>query len=102
LKNCVPQLFVIVPLSIKNALTDPESWLRSEFSTRYFVCIHGLKAIEHTASWIDKVAPVLAMSMFLLQRRLGAGEGIDLGLVEAGVILKMGSTRIAELLEQLG
>jgi hypothetical protein len=90
--NCVPRLFVTVPLSIKNALTDREGWLRSGFQTSYrlyFVCIHSLKAIEPPlpipglkccARSCYEPVPSTAWH--------GGGARIDLGFVEAGVILK--------------
>jgi hypothetical protein len=111
LNNPVPRLFIIVPLSMKRALTHPKAWLRSKHRTRYclyFVCIHSMKAIEPplpivvTKCWLETVAPVLAMSLSLLQLGLKPRDGIDLGFGEAAVTLKMTSTRTAEILEEVG
>jgi hypothetical protein len=69
------------------------------------VCIHSLKAIAPpvpiivTKCWLEKVAPVLAMSLYLLQLGLKAGDCIKLGFEEARATLKLSNAMIGEILE---
>ena len=53
-----------------------------------------------TKCWLEKVAPVLAMSLYLLQLGLKPDEdGIDVDSDEVRATLKLSSTMIAEILE---
>ena len=108
LNNPVPRLFIIVPLAMKSGLKDPTTWLRSSHRTRYclyFVCIHSMKVITApvpivvTKCWLEKVAPVLATSLYLLQLGLKPGRGIDLEYGGTPVTLKLDKLWIAEVLE---
>jgi hypothetical protein len=55
-----------------------------------------------TKCWLKAVAPVFALSLVLLQAGLKRGDGIDLSYRDAGFSLKMTSTRIAEMLNEVG
>jgi hypothetical protein len=108
LNNPVPRLFLIVPLAMKSGTKDPNAWLRTPHRTRYclfFVCSHSMKAIGPpvqiivTKCWLEKVAPVLAMSLHLLHVGLKPGDGIDLDYGDSPIRLKLSRTRIAEMLE---
>jgi hypothetical protein len=110
LKVAVPRLFIIVPLAMKSVLKDTKTWLRSHHRTRYclyFVCIHSMKAIKPpvpiivTKCWLEKVAPVLAMSLYLLHVGLKPGDGIDLDYGDTPVRLKLDSTKLADILESV-
>ena len=108
LNNPVPRLFLIVPLAFKSGLKDPDDWLRNPHRTRYFLyflCVSSMKAIQPpvpiivTRCWLEKVAPVLAMSLYLLHVGLKSGDCIDLVFGDTPIRLKLDSTRIAEMLE---
>ena len=108
LNNAVPRLFIIVPLAMKSVLKEPKTWLRRHYRTRYcvyFVCIHSMKVIKPpvpiivTKWWLEKVAPVLAMSLYLLQFGLQPGDGLDLDYGGTPVRLKLDSTKLADILE---
>jgi hypothetical protein len=49
--------------------------------------------------WLEEIAPVLAMSLYLLQLGLKPGDCIKLVFGEARAALKLNSTVIAEMLE---
>ena len=111
LKNPVPRLFLLVPFAMKTAMKSPRTWLRKEHRTRYnlyFVCMHSMKAVEPplpilvTKRWVEKVAPVLATSLVLLQLGLKPDVGIDVGFRGTGLRLKLTSTKITELLDSVG
>jgi hypothetical protein len=77
LSTPVPRLFVI------SGLKDSKDWLRSHHRTRYcmyYLCIHSMKAMQSllpiimTKHWLENVAPVLAMSLYLLHDGLKPGE----------------------------
>ena len=64
-----------------------------------------MKAVEPpvpiivTKCWLEKVAPVLATSLYLLHVGLKPGECIDLDYGDTPIRLKLSSKRIAEMLE---
>ena len=108
LNHPVPRLFIIVPLAFKSGLKDPNAWLRNPHRTRYFlyfVCSHSMKAIQPpvpmivTKCWLESVAPVLAMSLYLLHTGLPPGGCIDLDFGDTPIRLSLNSIRIAEMLE---
>ena len=110
LNNFVPRHFVIMPLCIKSGTKDPKAWLCSHHRSRYllyFVCVHSMKAIEPPVSitvtkcWLEKVAPVHAMSLHVLLLGLKPGDCLQLAFREASVTLKLNSTKLAEILEAM-
>ena len=50
-----------------------------------------------TKRWVEKVAPVLAMSLVLLLLGLKLDAGIDVRFRDSGLQLKLTSTRDAEM-----
>jgi hypothetical protein len=87
LNNAVPRLFIIVPLAMKSVLKEPKTWLHSHHRTRYclyFVCMQCMKAIKPsvriivTKCWLEKLAPVLAMSLNPLDVGLKPADGIGI------------------------
>ena len=52
-----------------------------------------------TRCWFEKVAPVLAMSLHLLQLGLKPGDGIDLDYGDTPVRLNLDSTKLADILD---
>jgi hypothetical protein len=55
-----------------------------------------------TKRWVEKVAPVLAMSLVLLQRGLKPDVGIDVGFRDSGLRLNLTRTGITEMLDLVG
>ena len=54
-----------------------------------------------TKCWIEKVAPVLAMSLYLLHAGLKPGDGIDLDYGGTPARLKLDSAKLAAILESV-
>ena len=54
-----------------------------------------------TKCWLEKVAPVLAMSLYLLLVGLEPGGGIDLDYGGTPVRLKLDSAKLADILESV-
>ena len=109
LHNPIPRIFIILPSLNKSRLhRHPKDWLRGHRRTSYclyFLCIHSMKAIQPpvpiivTKGWLESVAPVLAMSLYLLHVGLQPGESFDLDCRENLVTLTFSRTWIAEMLE---
>jgi Ankyrin repeats (many copies) len=90
--NEVPRLFIIVPADIKSGWKRPKSWLKSNFSTKYY--LYFLCEVSHevvsppiklTAAkdWVRKIAPVLVNALFLLQIAMKVGLNVSLDLHDA-------------------
>jgi hypothetical protein len=80
--NSIPRLFFIVPAVKANALRHPREYFRGRTTTKYylyFLCVHTKCPVEAASikikvnkSWVVKVAPLLAVSLRILQLSLGA------------------------------
>lgn len=86
--SVIPRYFLIVPASKKNTVRNPKEYLRGKISTKYylfFVCAHTGSPIDSpikihvNKGWVEKVAPVLVISMRLLQCGM-CGLGVYLSL----------------------
>jgi hypothetical protein len=89
LNNQVPRLFLLVPADLKNGWMHPRSWLRRKNQTTYhlfFICAETHQPVSPSLmfsvakDWVNKIAPVLFASLYVLQVSLKAGLiPLDLG-----------------------
>jgi hypothetical protein len=89
--NVIPRLFFIIPAQKANAWKNPQEYLHGLISTKYylyFICEHSKSPVQVpikvkvSKQWVEKVAPVLAASLHILQFSLGT-LGVHLSLEDA-------------------
>jgi len=112
LNNPIPRLFVLLPAERKNEWEHPRSWLRSKLVTKYhlyFICGHSYKAVSPPIKlgvskvWINRIAPVLGISLMILQIAGKSVTGIDFRLGDAATeLLELGSDKLTEMLDEVG
>jgi hypothetical protein len=82
----VPRLFILVPAD-KATAKNPKSWIKSCFTDKYylyFVCAATYSVIKSPVKvrdprgWFNRVAPLLALSLYAI--KIGAKVGLSLDL----------------------
>jgi serine/threonine protein kinase len=110
LDNQIPRLFVIVPADLKNGWKHPKVWLRRRVATKYnlyFICAQTYKMARPpiklvvSKTWVDKIAPVLGVSLTLLQMAARKGININLHLGNAAAaMMDLNSAQLNEMLSE--
>lgn len=110
LDSQIPRLFVIVPVDLKHGWKHPKAWLRRHVATRYhlyFICGQTYQMARPpiklivSKTWVDKIAPVLGVSLTLLQ--MAARKGIDINLHlgnAAAAMMDLNSEQLNEMLSE--
>ena len=106
--NTIPRLFIFYPANLKSFWNNPKSWIRSQVVDTYhlqFVCAHSFQAIHPplkiriSKGWIEKVAPVLACSLYLMMMALKGTTNITIDVTAAAnTLFKIGKDQLRDLL----
>jgi serine/threonine protein kinase len=107
ISNPIPRLFFVVPAERKNALLHPKEYLHRSIATKYylyFVCAHTKRPVDApikihmTKGWVQKVAPVLAVSLHLLRCALSV-LGLQVNL--QGVFFQLSEGAVDDMLTEV-
>jgi serine/threonine protein kinase len=111
LNNQIPRTFFLLPGDIKSGWKHPRSWLRSKVQKKYylfFVCPVSQQAVSPpiklkvAKDWVGKIAPVLAMGLYLLQMSIKAGLNVSLDLDGvASDLFQVSSSHVSEMIKEL-
>jgi serine/threonine protein kinase len=90
--NPIPRLFILYPATKNKIWKHPKSWLNSKIKDKYqlqFVCAYSFTVIDPplkvtiTKDWVARVAPVLAVSLHLMNLALKTVANIKLDVLDA-------------------
>jgi hypothetical protein len=106
--KAIPRLFVFYPANLKSFWNNPKSWIRSQVVDTYhlqFVCAHSFRAIHPpikvrmVKGWMEKFAPVLAVSLYLMSIALKGTVNVTIDVSDATkTLFKIGKSQLLDLL----